>query len=311
MTDAIALARASVAQHSKSFSLAARLLPSSCRDTARVVYAWCRRADDAVDLAPFESLEKASQALLDELDELYAGRPAADPIVAAFGEVVVRTKLPKLYPQELLLGMRMDAERMRYATWDDLLLYCHRVAGTVGLMMCHVLGVDDARALRHAAHLGIGMQLTNIARDVAEDWQRGRLYLPDEVLAPHGAAGLASQLGGELPAVALPALSQGVRRLLEAAQAFYASADVGIGALKPRSAWAVATASAVYSEIGRELAGRSYAVDAGRAHVSRSRKLYLAARSGLGILKRTPFRPVCPALRLEHPLRFPHDILPL
>ena len=87
--------------------------------------------------------------------------------------------------------------------------------------------------------------------------------------------------------------------------------DVGISALKPRSAWAVATASAVYSEIGRELARRSYAVDVGRAHVSRSRKLYLAARSGLGLLKRTPSRSARPALRLEHPLRFPHDILPL
>ena len=311
MTDAIALARASVGHHSKSFSLASKLLPSFCRDTARIVYAWCRRADDAVDLAPAENQAHASETLLGELHDLYAGRPAPDPIVAAFGEVVLEARIPKAYPMDLLLGMRMDAEHVRYEKWDDLLLYCYRVAGSVGLMMCHVLGVKDARALRHGAHLGMAMQLTNIARDVAEDWQRGRLYLPDEVLASHGAPELARHLGAELPTSALPALSRGVRHLLQEAQAFYESADLGIGALEGRSAWAVATASAVYSEIGRELARRSFAVDVGRAHVSKLRKLWLATGSGLRILKRASSESRFSAVRLETPLRFPHDILPI
>lgn len=311
MTSAVALARASVAQHSKSFALASRLLPGSSRDTARIVYAWCRRADDAIDLAPQENLANASDGLLAELDDLYAGRAARDPIVAAFGEVIRKARIPELYPRELLLGMRMDVEQVRYETWDDLLLYCHRVAGTVGLMMCHVLGVKDARALKNAAHLGIAMQLTNIARDVAEDWRRGRLYVPDEVLAAHGAPQLARHLGTEIPAFALPALSQGVRHLLERAQSFYESADVGILALEGQSAWAVATARAVYSEIGRELAQRSFAVDTGRAHVSKARKLYLAVRSGLPILWRAASRSRFSAAPLETPLRFPHDILPI
>jgi len=311
VTHAIRLARASVAHHSKSFSLASKLLPSFCRDTARIVYAWCRRADDAVDLVAAEASASASKTLLGELDDLYAGRPLSDPIVAAFGEVVAKANIPKTYPLELLLGMRMDAEHVRYEKWDDLLLYCYRVAGTVGLMMCHVLGVKDARALRNGAHLGIAMQLTNIARDVAEDWHRGRLYLPDEVLATYGAPGLERYLGRAMPTFALPALSCGVRHLLQEAQAFYESADLGIGALEGQSAWAVATASAVYSEIGRELARKSFAVDAGRAHVSKLRKVYLAARSGLWILKRASSASRFSAARLETPLRFPYDVLPL
>jgi len=311
VSDAIALARASVARHSKSFSLAARLLPSSSRDTARIVYAWCRRADDAVDLTPVENTALAAETLLAELDDLYAGRPAADPIVAAFGEVVAQASIPKAYPRELLLGLRMDAEQVRYEKWDELLLYCYRVAGTVGLMMCHVLGVRDARALQHGAHLGMAMQLTNIARDVAEDWQLGRLYVPDEVLSRHGAPRLATHLGGELPEFALPALGRGVRHLLDEAASFYASADQGLGALAGQSAWAVATASAVYADIGRELQRRSFAVDAGRAHVSTARKLYLAARSGVRVLCRASGAARFSAVRLATPLRFPHDILPV
>src|SRR5258708_28576510 len=82
---------------------------------------------------------------------------------------------------------------------DDLMLCCYRVAGTVGLMMCHVMGVSDRRALRHAAHLGMAMQLTNICRDVMEDWERGHLYLPDQALGPAVAGQLWARRGGPLP----------------------------------------------------------------------------------------------------------------
>ena len=84
--------------------------------------------------------------------------------------------------------MAMDVADTRYRTFDDLFAYCYRVAGVVGLIMCHVMGVRDDRALVPAVHLGIGMQLTNVCRDVAEDWDRGRLYLPEELLARHGSA---------------------------------------------------------------------------------------------------------------------------
>jgi phytoene synthase len=308
---ALVLARASIAHHSKSFSLASKLLPHRCRDSARVVYAWCRRADDAVDLAPPERLDGAALALMSELDAIYSGATMADPILNAFATVARELEIPEAYPRELLLGMKMDADGTRYETWDDLLLYCYRVAGTVGLMMCHILGVREASALRHAAHLGIAMQLTNIARDVAEDWQRGRLYLPNELLAASGADRLHRRLGQPLPQSALPALAQGVKALLAEAERYYRSADEGIPALDFQSAWAVATARAVYSDIGRALARQSFAVDAGRARVSAGRKLLLAAGEGMRVLGRfglhLGFRPA----RLDAPLRFPDDIVPV
>ncbi len=315
MTHAVELARKSIAQHSKSFSLAARLLPVRARDTARVVYAWCRRADDAIDLCPRDGLDAAAQALFDELDVVYSGKSHPDPIVQAFAEVVREINIPKEYPLELLRGMRMDADDTRYDSWDDLLLYCHRVAGTVGLMMCHVLGVRDARALRNAAHLGIGMQLTNIARDVAEDWQRGRLYVPNQLLARTGAPGLARELGGQMPASAGPALAEAVRHLVAEAEHYYRSADEGLEALDSRCAWAVGTARAVYADIGRELARRAYSVEAGRVHVGTARKLFLSALAGLRALVNRPLLSLSPAAvrpaLLDTPLRFPDDIVPL
>ncbi len=103
-----------------------------------------------------------------------AGRSQADTTLDAFQQVVFERKIPIEYPSELLAGMAMDAEGVHYETLSDLLRYCYRVAGTVGLMMCHVLGVKDDRALIHAAHLGMAMQLTNVCRDVIEDWERGQ-----------------------------------------------------------------------------------------------------------------------------------------
>ena len=199
MTTALALStgaelgacHATIAQHSKSFALAAKLLPAAARDDAAVVYAWCRRADDAIDLAPPADQPDALARLYDELAAIDAG--AAMPgVPRAFAAVVGIRQIPLAYPRALLDGMAMDVADTRYRTFDDLFAYCYRVAGVVGLIMCHVMGVRDDRALVPAVHLGIGMQLTNVCRDVAEDWDRGRLYLPDELLARHGVRGPAT-----------------------------------------------------------------------------------------------------------------------
>src|SRR6185503_10428358 len=100
---------------------------------------------------------------------IYAGQPQSEPVLAAFQEVVTRHQLPRVHAEELIAGMAMDVGLVRYDTFAELLLYCHRAAGTVGLMMAHVMKVRDPSALRRAADLGIAMQLTNICRDVPED----------------------------------------------------------------------------------------------------------------------------------------------
>lgn len=275
--------RRSIARHSKSFDLASRLLPPERRDEVAALYAWCRRCDDAVDAAPPGEAGPALARLRAELRGLHAGEPAADAVLRCFRVVVERRGIPAAYPLELLDGMAMDVANARYERLDDLLLYCWRVAGTVGLMMCHVMGVSDERAAPHAAHLGIAMQLTNVCRDVAEDWERGRVYLPAELLPEDLDRWLEAGRGGPrrppLPPAAREAFASAVRRLLALAERYYASADAGLRYLEPRSALAVRTARLVYAEIGRRIEARGCDVLAGRAVVSPGRKLQLLARA--------------------------------
>ena len=302
-----------IAEHSKSFALASRLLPTECRDDAAVVYAWCRHADDAVDLVPPSEQSRALEQLRSELESIYAGERQSDPVLAAFQEVAGQRGVPREYPEELLAGMEMDAEETEYDSLDRLLLYCFRVAGTVGLMMCHVLGVREAQAVRHAAHLGMAMQLTNIARDVLEDWDRGRLYLPDTLLAECGAPDLRLQLGAPLPETAQEALACAVHRLLQEADRFYQSGDVGLQMLSWRSALSVRTARLVYSRIGERIESNGCNVFAGRMYVPARSKIKLVARAMVEAGAEVParVRGGFSQVPLSNVVRFPADVLPV
>lgn len=275
---------ASIHRHSKSFALASLLLPARARSTTHAVYAWCRRADDAVDEAPPERRSDELLRLMAELESIYAGHTVHDAAAAAFAKAVREANIPSLYPSELLRGMAMDVNAHQYASWEDLQLYCYRVASTVGLMMCHVLGVREAVALPHAAQLGLAMQLTNICRDVHEDWQRGRLYLPDTLLVECGASGLRAELGRPLPRSAGPALRRALRVVLDVAERHYRAAELGFRYLPLRSAFAVSSARFIYAEIGRELSLRDYDVFAPRAVVSTRRKLVLTGKGVATVL---------------------------
>jgi phytoene synthase len=276
MNGAIRLCRASIAQHSRSFSLASRLFPSSLRDDAAVVYAFCRRADDAIDLALPGAERRALGRLFSELFDVYDSEVKDDAVLSAFREVALRRQIPRRYPELLLEGMAMDVNGETYPDYDALLGYCFRVAGSVGLMMSHVMGVRDPRALRHAAHLGMAMQLTNVCRDVLEDWERGRLYLPDSLLREHGAADLRRKLGADGLRTARAPVARVIRALLSRADALYRSGDDGIPYLSFRAALATRTARLVYRDIGRVLIERGCDPFAPRAVVSTPRKLGLA-----------------------------------
>jgi phytoene synthase len=280
-----------IAAHGKSFAFASRLLPAAVRRDAIVLYAWCRRADDAVDEAPDAVRAREALARLeDELDGLARGEVPEDPILEAFSEVMSRRAMPLDYARELLRGMRMDLDGVAYPDYPALDLYCWRVAGVVGLMMCHVMGVSDPSALRQAAHLGMAMQLTNIARDVAEDWQRGRLYLPDALLAAHGLGGLEARRGGPLDAENPGSFPQVVQALLARADGLYASGRGGLRALPWRCALAIAAAGAIYRDIGRSLARQGFDPWRGRARTSTGRKVWLALGAAWGQLWRSPAR---------------------
>lgn len=295
-----------IARHSRSFDLASRLFPRDRRNEVSALYGWCRHCDDAIDLPPAAALPGALQELRDGIHGIYAGEAQADPVLHCFQLVIQRRRIPIEYPLELIEGMAMDVEGARYPDVDSLLRYCWRVAGTVGLMMCHVMGVSDARAAVHAAHLGIGMQLTNICRDVVEDWERRRLYVPASLFEADLAVWLGEQLKEEtpakLPASARPQLASAARELLTLADRYYASADAGLRYLEPRSALAVRAARWIYAEIDRCIEARGFDVMQGRAVVSGRRKGWLALRAvGRFAIERTGGRAA--------PLRAPDTIL--
>ena len=303
-----------IQHHSKSFSLASRLLPPQARGHAVAVYAWCRRADDAIDLAESEPPGGALTRLDSELQEVYSGASVNDPVLQIFQRAVRERGIPIEYPLDLLNGMRMDAEGRRYETMADLLDYCYHVAGCVGLMMCHVMGVADDAALANAAHLGMAMQLTNICRDVAEDWERGRLYLPDSVLAEHGAPGLADRIGGPFPPEARIPTARTITDLLAEADRYYVSGDQGLPALDWRCALSIRTARVVYSEIGERIQAQECDPLAGRAFVSGGEKVIMALGSVANSIADLPNRMVrgrMPARKPGAVLRFPDGILPL
>lgn len=284
-----AAARQAIAHHSKSFALASRLLGRRLGDEAAIVYTWCRRVDDAIDAVDARHGREALARLERELALACAG-VAVDAVTDAFGAIVRRRQIPRRYPTELLAGMRMDVEATRYDTLEQLFAYAWRVAGVVGLMMSHVFGVFDDDALVSAAHLGIAMQLTNVCRDVAEDWQRGRLYLPDDLLAAHGAPGLAGELGAGLPRSAHRAIALAVGDLLAVGDRYYLSGERGIPALPWRAALGVHAASRIYAAIGQRIRLAHHDVLAGRAVVPRAHKLAKVAGAATALALGAPGR---------------------
>ena len=302
--------------NSKSFALAARLLSPASRDQAAAVYAFCRRVDDAIDGAPPEAQKSALAGLYDELDRVYRGERLDEPALRAFQAVVESNDLPRRYPAELIEGMAMDVRNTRYQTLDDLLLYCHRVAGVVGLMMCHVFGITRDDALGNAAHLGIAMQLTNICRDVEEDWRLGRMYLPSELLEAAGAPLLSP---GQDPFPhderTIAAIQQVTRTLLVQADRYYASADRGVPALPFRAGLAVRSARRLYHAIGLVVVAQDCDPRRGRAVVSTPKKLGLVSRALASHLVALPTTTLARIRKLEavrtpqRELSFPEDVL--
>jgi 15-cis-phytoene synthase len=273
---------------SKSFAAAARLFDGPTRDAVTLLYGWCRYCDDQVDGQSFGHSEEPIdapaaqvrlQTLTDATRAAYHGSACEHLVFRAFQFVVHRYRIQERFPLELLKGLEMDVCGERYRTFEDLLLYCYRVAGTVGLMMSQVIGAYDDQAHKHAVDLGIAMQLTNIARDVVEDDGVGRMYLP---LAWLEEAGISSaELTAPRHRAALAGL---VRRLLDEAQKYYASGDQGLRYLPFRSACAVAAAREVYAAIGVTVLARGVHAWDVRAVVPRWKKLWLIARGLVRVL---------------------------
>jgi phytoene synthase len=274
-----------IRQHSKSFYLSSLLLPARVRQGAWALYAFCRRADDAVDENADGSVGmRRVEGLRRRLDNVYNGRADDDPIDRAFSQVVERHAIPRALPEALLAGMEMDARGATYDSDEDLLLYCFRVAATVGLMMTRIMGCSDDLAYTRAADLGVAMQMTNIARDVGEDARRGRVYLPNTLCAEVGLdpRSLLSATS------ATAAVKEAVKRLLARADGHYRAADLGVPLLPRGCRFAIASSRLIYSAIGDAIAQNDWDSVTRRAFVPLPKKLWLVTRATLALLSSPP-----------------------
>ena len=275
---------------SKTFFAASLLLPSRVREPATALYAYCRLADDAVDMG--EDPHAAGRALTQRLDAIYEGRPGPVEVDRALAQVVHRYAIPRSLPDALLEGFLWDAQGRRYHTLSDVQAYAARVAGAVGAMMALVMETRGPQAVARACELGVAMQLTNIARDVGEDARNGRLYLPRDWLAE---AGVDADAWMRAP-VFTPAIGSVVQRLLRAADVLYERAAAGIADLPLDCRPAIQAACRVYAEIGHQLEREGLDSVSRRAVVSKGRKIALLAASTGAALMHSPFgrKPLAP-----------------
>lgn len=274
-----------LSKHGKSFWMAARMIPEPHRSQLAGVYAYCRYTDDLVDHAtcPPEDVLR----ILDQWESLslvaYAGHTTGIDLLDSVIGGMAERRVPFDYVQGLLRGMRTDVLGPYFATMDDLTAYCHDVASVVGLWLTELFGVHDAWTLDRARSLGIAMQLTNIVRDVGEDWDRGRLYLPQALLARHG---LTPALISELRHTAKP-LPPGYAALLEemmnVADHEYAHASEALGNLPVFFRSSVAVAAKVYAGIHDAIRANGYDSIRRRAMTSDADKASLA-RAALAAL---------------------------
>lgn len=267
--------RQAIKHGSLSFYAASHMLPSRVRDPALALYAFCRLADDEVDLK--EDKTGSVLALRDRLDLVYAGRPRNAAPDRAFAAVVDGFDMPRALPDALLEGLAWDAEERRYQTLSGLFDYSARVASAVGAMMTVLMGVRDPDALARACDLGVAMQLTNIARDVGEDALEGRLYLPLDWLAEEG-IDPAAFLADPRPSKRIRRLTK--RLVMEANRLYYRS-EAGIPALPAACRPGIWAARLIYSGIGRELGKMGYDSISARARTSKTQKIGWLMQSAL------------------------------
>jgi 15-cis-phytoene synthase len=251
-------------QHSRSFFLSTQLLPPEKRLAIRALYAFCRTSDDLVDQPEGDAV----RALAKWVALVHAPQtPPGDAVLVAWNDTAARYAVPRWLTDELLAGVAMDLTVNRYATFDDLWLYCYRVASVVGLISMQIIGASHSAAY-YAIKLGVALQLTNILRDVGEDAQRGRVYLPledidrfglrdDDILAGCRDERFRALMGYEIAR----------------AHGLYEEAWPGIRLLSQDGRLAVAAAAEIYRGILAKIVANDYDVFTRRAHVPLAEKL--------------------------------------
>ena len=272
-------ARRITAHYSKSFYFSAKMLPKEQRWATYALYGFCRHCDNLID-TPRQRTEteivREIQLLTEELQVAYNTGESQHPIIRAFILVAKAYGIPIEYPLDLLKGVAMDVQQTRYKTFDELSLFCYRVAAVVGLMMTYVLGYKDERAFGYAKQLGIAMQLTNILRDIKEDKDMGRIYLPQKDLVKFGV--LEQDILEEKITRQLKEL---MKFQIERADCYYTKAMPGISLLETESQYAIYSAAKIYRGILRKIEEHNYNPFLSRVFVPSSQKIGILLHEGL------------------------------
>jgi phytoene synthase len=255
-------------------------LPREKRRAIEAVYAFARRGDDVVDsgLEPDEAARQIA-GFRQALEACYAGQASAfeDPELAALAESVRKFKIPRQPFEDLILGLEMDLRSAKYESFDDLSLYCYRVASTIGLIAIEIFGYKDPRARDYAVNLGKALQLVNILRDIQSDARRGRVYLPREDLEQFGVrpAELLSGAYGD-PFIELMQFE------CDRARQFFAVARQFLPARDRRAMIAAEIMGAIYWRLLGRIQKRSYNVFGKRVRLPAAEKLWIALSVYLG-----------------------------
>lgn len=262
-------------RHAKSFHFASRYLEPEQRRSISALYAFCRLADDFVDEVNLEpdQIDNELNVLAEIVSSLGEGTTFNHPIFQAFGDTLVKYQIPVQYMYELIEGVRMDVHRKEFQNQEELDLYCFRVASTVGLSMCHIWRAIHPETLQRAAELGLAMQQTNILRDIAEDFDMGRIYIPLETQRKFRIR----KVDFETRKIT-PNFRQLLKHEIAIARANYASAEIGIRDLPPAAAFTVKVASRVYSNILNAIEKMDYQVFKARAYVPKWKKFWIALK---------------------------------
>lgn len=270
--------------HAKSFYFAAKFLPKKKQKPIYALYALCRSVDDEVDEAEISGEAAAIRAVNrweEKLTEVYGGqieiekRTADDRnlVLIAWTDLLKSYKIPQNLPLELMKGVLSDTHTKRYETFDELYIYCYRVASTVGLMSSEIFGYEKPETLEYAEALGIAMQLTNILRDIREDAAMGRIYLPQEDLRKFGVSEeqiLNSRFDQNFVKM--------IKFQIERARHYYAESYKGIALLEADTRFTVLLALRIYSRILGEIERQNYDVFQKRAHTTLRQKIFSIPR---------------------------------
>jgi len=256
--------------HSKTFSLATSLLDGDRQNAIISLYGFCRITDDIID----KDLDHGEKILEEWQKATHSNRiDITDPVLFSWLYTRQKYKIPIGYMDQLINGVKMDTVKFRYETYEELVEYCYSVASTVGLMSMHIIGFTSDKAFRYSIQMGIALQLTNIIRDVGEDYKMGRIYLPQEELDHFGIT--ENHFKNQI-------VDDNWKKLMafqiDRARKYYTDSWKGLAYLEPKGKWAIAAAATMYREILKIVERNNYDNLNQRAFVSKKRKLYLLSK---------------------------------